>query len=279
MATGYAHYKFRRTLTRLPVRQSTDSQRELLRLVSPFLKFIAGEGRAIFTYLLCISIGALSWLNNIRQTIDAVPFYHHEVFDSLSHPYGFLAYKICLFVSWVIVYPIAGFLLVSMSISTYVVLQRAWKAKIIRPHVTHPDNCYGFRDVGSLNIALLSPYLLTYALMFTIIATLGLYESILLPLVGLTVVFLAMSYIVLMPAYKLLQEVKDTTFQELLRQSETIRAKNTDNTIEFTVARLCFVTATASPYSEKAKIVLVAFRSIPIITVAIKILERFHVLT
>src|SRR5712691_38454 len=59
--------------------------------------------------LLLVITGFLSWLNNVYQTIDPIPFYRHDVFDAASHRLGFIVYKICLFVSWVIVYPIAGF--------------------------------------------------------------------------------------------------------------------------------------------------------------------------
>jgi hypothetical protein len=276
LATGFAYYRFKLTLTRLPVRP--ERRKEYQRFVAPFLQYVSGQGNAAFVYALCVVIGVLSWLNNIRQTIDAVPFYHHEVFDSLSHPFGFVGFKACLFLSWVVVYPIVGFLLLSMSVSIYLILERGSSRDILWPHVTHPDNCYGLRDVGSLNIALLSPYLLTYSVMFAVLVTLGYYGSILIPLVALTIIFIAVSYIVLMPAHTLLKAAKEKTFTALARRSSAGTPRDTSGISEFAVERLCFATATASPYSEKAKLVLAIMRAIPIITVAIKFLERFHVL-
>jgi hypothetical protein len=274
--TGYTYYRFRLTMAELPGREGRHS--ELRKLTTPYLKYLSARRNSKYAYLLCIIVGVLAWANNIHQTINPEPYYHHAVFDSLSHPFGFAAYKFCLLLSWVFVYPTIGFLLVTMSVSTFRILRMARTKQLFSLRVTHPDNCYGLRNFGTLNVSLLAPYLLVYVLMLSIMLTLGLYPSIEIPLILVTLLFLIMSYVVIIPAYGLLKEARSTTFSELAAQSRTGASSADRKTLEFAVERLCFATATSSPYTQNAKILLNVLRVIPFAATTLKLLELFHVL-
>lgn len=279
VAAGYAYYRLRLTFSTLPISESGKAREEVRRLLLPYFSWIKGGRNGTLVYALLVVLGLFCWLTNIHQTIAPELVYHHDVFDSRAHIYGFLAYKFCLFTSWVIVYPVVGYLLLSMSISTRIALERLRRRQLLRPHVTHPDNCYGLRNVGTLNVALLWPYFVVYVVMFLLLIThQSIYETLLFPLIAITVIFVAMSYVVIGPAYKLLNSAKRETYAELVRRSSARRDQHGPNTLKFAVERLCYVAADASPYSSNAKRLLVAMRLIPIGALVLKLVVQYSAL-
>jgi len=279
VAVGYAHYRFRLALSNLPLSSVTNAHQRQRRLILPYLGWVRGNRYGAFVYALCVMLGILCWVNNIHQVLAPTPFYHHDVFDSSSHIWGFVAYRICLFTSWVIVYPVVGYLLISMSISTWFILDACRQQGLLRPHVTHPDNCYGLQNLGVLNISLLWPYLLSYTVMFLLLITHdNWYTSILIPVVAVTLLFLAMSFLVIQPSYSLLRDAKTRAYEELVRWSTEVRDRKNADISEFAIERLCFTTAYASPYTKGAKIVLVAMRLLPICAIVFKLIEQYYAL-
>lgn len=280
LATSFAYYRFRLTLTRLRQSVAPPKASDLTKISRRYMAFVQGRDSGRFLYAFFVIIGLLCWINNIVKTVNPIPYYRHDVFDAYAHFNGFIAYKVCLFLSWVIVYPISGYLLISISLSTWIILERCRRRRLLTLRVTHPDNCYGLASLGTLNISLLWPYLLGYIVIFSLMITHGSwYEAALIPLAVLSGLLLTMSYVVIMPASSILSFAKTAAYDELIRanRSGTGQSQYRNNISEFALMRLCYVTADATPYTGNAKIIMAAIRLVPIVTFALNLLKRLPI--
>ena len=128
--------------------------------------------------------------------------------------------------------------------------------------VLHPDNCYGLRSLGSLGVSVIAPYLLAY---FVILSLLGthetLYDSLSIPLAGMTVLILVVTYAVLEPGYRLFKNAKRLTFSDLL-SNHTFDPKNGGGGLRFATERICYGITDTSPYSTTIKVLVVAINLI-----------------
>ncbi len=266
MAVGYAFHAFTRTFSSLPARDH-QKQAKLAQLTQRFSGWTSGAGYAAFGYLLCVVLGLFSWANNIRQTIDPLSYYGHDVFDSFSHPLGFAAYKLCLFTSWVLLYPIVGYAMLTMTVGTWALLKQIRARNLLRPDVTHPDNCYGLRCFGALTVALIAPYLIVYGVMFSLLWTHGsFYRSISIPLVSITILILATSYLVFMPSYLIFRDARAKVYDEMLSRSGQLQRRDDNDILQFAVERVCFAHA-EMPYSGTAKVLLFVMNALPLLGV------------
>jgi hypothetical protein len=278
IAAGYAYSRFRAAFLSAPLQPDVVTRRRWLRLVRRQLDWINGKGNRAFAYVLCLFPGIAGWIVNIRQTaIDPHRSYFHDVFDGKSHIAGFVVFKICLFDSWVIVFPIVGYLILTMSYSTWSILYAAKRNGLFLPSVTHPDGCYGFAKFGVLNVSLLWPFLLAYAVMLSLLATHARpYESIVVPLVGMTIVFVVVSYFVLFPLYFCIRDARKKVFTRLLRQSSEAEDLDAEGRSRFVVERLCYTSASSTPYAGSTRLVLTGMRAVTIGTAAFKLFEQYH---
>ena len=124
ISASFAYRRFVVCLHTLPMVAGDEFNATKDDVVRPYTEFLDLNGRAKFVYALLLFIGILCWLNNLKQTIDPTLIYGNDVFDGYAHKWGFFANKLNLFSSWVLVYPIVGFQLVTMSISIRIILQR-----------------------------------------------------------------------------------------------------------------------------------------------------------
>jgi hypothetical protein len=263
VSASYAYSRFRVAMSSLPLCNPVSMISRARRVRQPYIDFLHMRGRGFWVYMLFVSIGLLSWLNNLRQTSIPRAVFGHDVFDSTSHISGFIVYKMVLFNSWVVIYPLVGFFLVGMGFSTRLILERLQRAHMICPNVLHPDGCYGLSELGTLNICLLLPYLLAFTVIFGVVVTHEVaYASLVVPLFGLSFVFVVISYVTIKPILALAKAIKRATYKRL-----AVRALGHPGAVEaaaFALERLCFGAAKGSPYSPSAKMFLLTMRVAPV---------------
>jgi hypothetical protein len=273
---GWASHKFQTTLDELPF--DAPSRNVVENLKTKYLDWIAGQRRAFFGYLLCVSFGFLSWINNLCQTQTPRDFYNHDVFDSRQHFWGYIAYKTCLFVSWVIVYPIVGYTMLTITLSIWLILRTGRNNRLFKFDVMHPDNCYGLGSLGSLGVSIISPFLLVYLTILALLITHGtFYKSVSVPLAGMTLLIFLVSYVALVPGYMLFKRAKKETFGDLLLRSHPSHGKDGPGTSHFAIERICYGLTDNSPYSTTIKIIVIAINAISFSGLSVSSLEQFFV--
>ena len=170
-AVAYAYRRFRSALATLPLTNDGAARSRYRTRRHNHLDVLRMRQFGILLYLLLLLVGFLAWLNNIYQTTVPIEHYGNDVFDANSYFWASIASKCLLFTSWIIIYPIAGFYTLVMSGSLWLIVSELTKNGRITPKVTHPDRCFGLRNLGTLNIALYIPYLLVYIVIFSLFIT------------------------------------------------------------------------------------------------------------
>ncbi|WP_394706580.1 hypothetical protein [uncultured Cohaesibacter sp.] len=262
ISTGFAYQQFRLALRTLPCRGSEDADR-IQSLAKPFLDFLALRGAAKYTYFLLVIVGALCWTLNVVQTMDPVGVYGNDVFDAVAYRWGFVANKLNLLISWAVVYPIVGYLLVAMSFSTWFILRRVERLEMLEPTVLHPDGCYGFENLGLLNVALLWPYVVTFGVMYALELTHEVsYLSLIIPMVILAIVCLVVGIVTIHPISAHARRIHKRTYSSLLTDK---RGEKDDppEQLRYVVERLTFSQASGSPYTKNVGNFLNALRFAP----------------
>lgn len=275
LTTAFAYRQFQNAMITIPIKKS--GRDTVRKIVAPYYRFLRLQENGWNFYALAATIGMLAWLNNIRQTYEPNQYYQHDVFDSASHIYGFAAHKLTLLISWVIVYPASGFLNVSMCLSAYKILEHLKKQDLISPSISHPDGCYGLAAFGKLNVALLVPYLLAFIVIFALITTHqhG-YLSAGLPLVVLSTVFIAMSFITIKPLAGEVRRIRRELYRDLADESTEFGKRGDSRDALFGTKVLLFLAASGSPYSPSAKAALILLRTTPAFLTAFKLYHDFY---
>lgn len=273
IATGFAYRRFQIAINTLPLSTKKQTLKAFDQTVETYLNYINMNKSSIFVYYLLVAFGFLCWLNNIRLTVEPTETYGNDVFDSSQYVWGYYANKVNLFTSWVVVYPIVGFLLVSMSLSIRLILQRLTSANAIALNVLHPDGCYGMRSLGILNLSLILPYVLAYCVVFALLITHeNQYFTIIAALVGLTVTMVSASFLTIGPISTLGRKIKDETYAKLEKKSRDYNGNNKTLINRFAFERICYSTARASPYSKWIQTFLSMFRIVPVLLTASRLI-------
>nr|VFJ65166.1 MAG: hypothetical protein BECKFW1821A_GA0114235_11922 [Candidatus Kentron sp. FW] len=270
--TALAYRKFNLVMEALPFSENFDAVRQTENSLKNYLEFLHMEGKSVYLYIFLVLVGILSWINNIRQTIDPLSIYGNDVFDAYQYTWGFIANKFNLFSSWVFVYPLVGFFLVSMSISTRLLLEKCISMNVLKPNILHPDGCYGLSSLGSLNISLLGPYLFTYLTIFALLSTHeDQYASIIAPLVLLTTIFIIVSFITISPITRIGKGAKRQAHERLTSKNKEIEHNEIEIDNRFSVERICYIYSSASPYTNSTRYVVNTMRITPIALTLYKI--------
>ena len=280
VASGFLDRQFCIAMLTLPVRPGPDVKDQLSGLLRKWIRVVRARGYSALLYALFVIVGLFAWIQNVWFTADPDGpvrhpiFAHHDVFDSGRHLWGFVTFKACLFLSWVVVYPIVGFKFLTTAMATWTILRSAQRNCLVLPRVEHPDGCYGLKNVGTLNIAILSPYLLSFFVMFSLLITHQmLYGSILIPLIAVTIIFLISSFVVIWPAHLMLWRARDREYRDLTTSARNGAPTKDKDLLRFTARRLFFSAAKASPYSETTKVVILAMRAMPAAALAFRLLR------
>jgi len=276
ISTAYSWYLFKSALAGLPFRDEKATE-EIRRHVASCVKIITlSDNSGCVVYAMCVITGALSWLNNIRQTIDPEKYYGHQVFDAFQFALGFSATKIALFVSWVLIYPACGFVALLLPIFTFRILRTIETQSLLKPSVFHPDGCYGFAALGKLNISLLIPFVIAFFVALAILLTHEhIYASIVVPLVSITVIILFVSFITIYPILAQIRDVRNRQYTRLKDRGKDIAKLDFAESLSFGIERICFGLSNDTPYSRDAKMLLIAFRVIPIVITTYKAIYPF----
>lgn len=98
------------------------------------------------------------WVLNVRNTIDPVPTYGHDVLDALAHPYGYVAGKLYLAFVIIVVYASGGFFALMITFSMYRVLEFLRREDALSINFFHQDNCGGTSRFGNVNLLIMAMY-------------------------------------------------------------------------------------------------------------------------
>jgi len=269
IATSFAYRRFFMALENMPVREDDVCKEHFDVLTKPFLRAVTLQNPYFWVYALLVIIGLLGWVNNLRQTIDPIAVYGNDVFDAYYYQWGYYANKINLFYSWVVVYPLVGYLLVAMSVSIRFILVRSKEAELLQLTVVHPDGSYGLFNLGILNIALLVPYVLSFSVVYMLLLTHETtYASVIVALGGLSFALVAASFLTIGPISALGRRAQEEAYEKLENQSKTYNADDDKFSERFAFERLCYVSAKASPYSSTAQVIINSARLIPVVLTA-----------
>ena len=276
LTTTIAFRRFDDVFETLPFRDKESRIHLVEHIVPRFIRHLNFERKTVFAYFLCVIVGFFVWLVNLHQTKStamAIETYGNAVFDSRDHFWGYLANKINLFNSWVIVYPLVLFQLVAMSISLFVILKKIELKRLLKPYVLHPDGCYGLSYLGLLNIFLLFPYVLMYiAMWFLTLTHENDYLTMTLAQILVTSVVLGVSIITIYPITKLGRDIGDKTEDKLIRQSIDHRDRPEKLDSRFAFERVCYASSRPSPYTRWSAQVISFTRAVPVLLTALKAL-------
>jgi hypothetical protein len=280
IACGFLDRQFVVTLMTLPLRRGQQPKERAQQLLRKYAAFVRAKGLRVVLYVLMVIVGVLAWGQNVRATYDPSGphhhpiFDHHDVFDSGLHIWSYLTFKACLFVSWVIIYPLVAYKFLTIAISTWIILRTIEREGHLCPRVEHPDGCYGLRNVGTLNIAILAPCLLVFSAIYALWITHQMvYGSLILPSIALLTFFLVTSFVVIWPVYSSLCRARMAAFKELVDESVESPSKSDSDLYRFTARRFFYHAASASPYSVGTKTLITAMRAAPILVFGFKLLR------
>lgn len=280
VASGFLDWQFCVAILTLPLTPDNIAKSRLKSTLKFHLSLVRGRRNTVLLYLLLVVIGLYCWTQNVWQTYDPHGphhhkiFDHHDVFDSGLHIWGFVTFKICLFLSWVVVYPIVGFKFLTIAWSTRTMLTAAGREGLVLPQAVHPDGCYGLKNVGTLNIAILAPYLLVFAAMYALWFTHRMiYESLYLSWAVVTVVFIVTSFIVIWPAQLMLWRARDKEYKGLLRSSRGATSEDGDKLYQLATQRFFYSASNASPYADGTKVIILLMRASPVFPFLLKALH------
>jgi len=148
-----------------------DTRRRLETLVHRHTKSLKFKSLTvcIFVFLL---IGLLYWwLFNVIKTISPSETYHHDVFDAYAHSWGFYTAKLYTLLVFSVVYSIAIFIALHVTVSMISILRFLSKHNILRINLFHADNCGGTSPFGNINLIILGIYSNFFAIDFAMFIT------------------------------------------------------------------------------------------------------------
>lgn len=143
---------------------------------------------------LFIFIGMSVSIAIFRQLSDPVAFWGNDVFNALRYHYSFIVANLFLFITWGLVYPVAFYAAIHMTISVERIIAQLKSECLLRLDFLHVDRCGGMARFGTVNFMIMLIYLwplgALYALHLTHRYT---YFSLILGALGISIAFVAQS--------------------------------------------------------------------------------------
>lgn len=259
-----AHAMFRRAIFGIRFSSSAERKLYIRNSANISLDLLYMKGYSAWAYRFLVCFGLLCWMNNIHQTMEPGAFFGNDVFDQTAHPWGFIANKVNLFVSWVIIYPAAGFLLMFMCLRTRVLLENAKILGGLKGDLFHPDRCFGFANLAWLNISLLTPFIFSFLVMFFhSITHERIYESLIFPFIGLFLIFIFSSFWIIRPVVIEAREIYKSAYKSVLRLTGRPGWEWDKVNYNLSLTRLCLASTNSSPYAGIASTLLTTLRLLP----------------
>jgi hypothetical protein len=135
------------------------------KLVKRHTKSLLLRSRSAWVLGFVVLVLLFWWLFNIVKTISPFETYHHDVFDSYAHPFGFYVTKIYTLLVFTLVYAVAIFVALHVTASMISILKYLNRNNILRINLFHEDNCGGTSKFGNINLLILSIYANFFAVM------------------------------------------------------------------------------------------------------------------
>lgn len=137
----------------------TDETRaHLSRLVRRHLDSLGLRARSAWIFAFLVLVLLFWWLFNVVKTIMPIPTYGHDVFDAYDHPLGFYAAKTYTLLLFSLVYSVAIFVALHVTVSLISILRFANQHDVLRINLFHADNCAGTSRFGNINLLVLGVY-------------------------------------------------------------------------------------------------------------------------
>lgn len=134
------------------LRQVTIVERELSLLRS----MLRLQGRYRYVLYFLIFIGSAFWISNtsIHVLGNVEAYWGHKVFDSLEHPISFVLNRLNNVVTWMLVLPFCGYVIVFCTIQLARAVKGAEERKEVAYDLLNPDGCGGFRSIENAHVVL-----------------------------------------------------------------------------------------------------------------------------
>jgi len=108
---------------------------------------------------------------NAWNTTHPTDVWGHDVYDSIYHPWGYVAQRIFFFVWWGYLLPVLCYRLVTIVVILHGLFTRVIRTDSLNPQPMHPDGAGGLGKLGEMalygNFAMLSTMAFTVMLYFT----------------------------------------------------------------------------------------------------------------
>jgi hypothetical protein len=148
-----------------------DTRAHLNRLVQRHLDSLGLRARSAWILAFLVLVLLFWWLFNVVKTITPIATYGHDVFDAYDHPFGFYAAKAYTLLLFSLVYSVAIFVSLHVTVSLISILRFADQHNVLRINLFHADNCAGTSRFGNINLLVLGIYaqffLVDYAMYLT----------------------------------------------------------------------------------------------------------------
>ncbi len=99
----------RKLNTKLPIVNNARPKRYLRKHIQFIINSIILQNKYKYLLICYMGVGLILWANNAYQTIYPTKYYSHDVCDALSYKYSYIAMRIALGTSWVIIYPVIAY--------------------------------------------------------------------------------------------------------------------------------------------------------------------------
>jgi hypothetical protein len=145
--------------------------RRLQRLIQRHVKSLSLRSETAWILLFIMVVLLLCWVLNIVKTISPVDTYGHDVFDGYSHRYSFYAAKAYVLIVFTLVYSMALFVSLHVTISLISILKFLCRNEILLINFFHADNCGGTARFGNINLIILAIYGNFFAIIYAMYQT------------------------------------------------------------------------------------------------------------
>ncbi len=223
------------------------------------LSSILLEGPALKLFLVFSGFGLFFLAINSYQTTNPVWYYGNDVFDSSMHTFSYIAMRIVLGLSWVVLYPYSIVVLIAVAGNIYRLTAILKERKRLAYKRFHPDGCVGYAFVGTINFLVILGIAVLYLALGAVVV------------VHHKLNVLQISGVILLSALLLLSTFwiswPVTSFLSRAQKIEKIRnyRYSISSDSEFAVTKILWILIEKpfSPYSAHQKMVINAVRLLP----------------
>ena len=145
------------------------SQRD--KLIHRHVESLSLHSRSVWIFVFVLFVFLCWWLLNIRTTISPFNTYRHDVFDAYSHFFGFYTAKIYGLLLFTLVYSVAVFVALHVTVSMISILKFLHRHDVLRINLFHEDNCGGTSRFGNINLIILAIYANFFTVMYMMYLT------------------------------------------------------------------------------------------------------------